>query len=554
MSNLLHDTDPGTLVNGQTWALGANEKTYEAINFQPESDDSKLSYTPARMHKPVFNDYAVNEFKIAAYCPDWSQYDDRYTNDDPYSENTGYEVGGRGFDYTRLNGAPVDTLIVSFLGIVGDNGEFGPRINSSAVDFGLMPSTSSSDIEANKGKATFTDGWGDVKTAVNCGFDAANTYNTPASEFFNQDDAKGLLGAVRNICNANPNLQVSLSVGGWTMSEAFHWIASDPIQRTRLADSIKDIFERFSMFTAIDIDWEYPGVAGNTGNTFDDTDGGNYALMIQEIKTKLDTLDREVKISVALNAKPESIDKANVPGLIEAGVTGLNVMTYDLFGTPWATQLNHHTNLYSAGDSKDSVDAAVTHLIETVGVAPSMISIGVACYTRNAKGATIESISPLQGTYNRDGSTVLGSFESGEIEYPDLMVNYVDYENQQCRNGYEMYYDESAQASFLYNPTSQVFISLDTPDSAHKKAEYVREKGLGGVIMWTIDGDGGLLVNALREGFGCQATNTVVDMTPFYFNSTATSLGATAEATTTASSNPLCALLRRIAAFLGLTI
>jgi GH18 family chitinase len=30
---------------------------------------------------------------------------------------------------------------------------------------------------------------------------------------------------------------------------------------------------------------------------------------------------------------------------MNAGLYGINVMTYDFFGTPWAESITHHTNL-----------------------------------------------------------------------------------------------------------------------------------------------------------------------------------------------------------------
>lgn len=48
------------------------------------------------------------------------------------------------------------------------------------------------------------------------------------------------------------------------------------------------------------------------------------------------------------------------------------------------------------------------------------------------------------------------------------------------------------------------------------KAEYAKDKGLGGIFSWSGDQDNGLLANAAREGAGYLANEEVIDMGPLY--------------------------------------
>lgn len=75
-----------------------------------------------------------------------------------------------------------------------------------------------------------------------------------------------------------------------------------------------------------------------------------------------------------------------------------------------------------------------------------------------------------------------------------------------------------ADADFLYNPQSKLFMSLDTPRSVKAKGEYAAKHNLGGLFTWTIDQDNGVLLNAAREGLGYEVQTQVVDMAPFYFS------------------------------------
>ena len=60
------------------------ETSNAADGFNPAIDDSKLSYTSARVAKPVYNQYKADASKpkVFGYYTDWSQYDSRLQGDD----------------------------------------------------------------------------------------------------------------------------------------------------------------------------------------------------------------------------------------------------------------------------------------------------------------------------------------------------------------------------------------------------------------------------------------------------------------------------------------
>jgi chitinase len=61
--------------------------------------------------------------------------------------------------------------------------------------------------------------------------------------------------------------------------------------------------------------------------------------------------------------------------------------------------------------------------------------------------------------------------------------------NYTSANGYSYYWDEEAQAPYLYNPARQSYITYDNERSAAAKARYVREKGLNGIMFWELRQD-----------------------------------------------------------------
>ena len=64
------------------------------------------------------------------------------------------------------------------------------------------------------------------------------------------------------------------------------------------------------------------------------------------------------------------------------------------------------------------------------------------------------------------------------------------------------YWDEAAQAPYLWNADSTTFISYDDPESLRAKAAFVKEKGLGGMMWWEHGGDyNNELLTAVYEAF-----------------------------------------------------
>ena len=455
----------------------------------------KYSYTSTRVAKRVYNTYGKtqNNTQVFGYYTDWSQYDGRLDG------NFTNSAAGRGTDLMLLNAFAYDRLIIGFAGIVGDKGEKQYTIDQAAVDFGKKTN-----------EMTFVDPWGDVASYRNVGFSGwvSNDYQ----DLFNQSKAQGILGGLAKLKAKNPNLKMSFSLGGWTMSNAFHEATADATKRQTLIESIAYVFDRFPMFTEVDLDWEYPGMPG-AGNPHGPQDAANFQALVRGIKQRLPN----VRISIAAGASMDAMVAADMPGMIAAGVEGVNLMTYDFFGTPWAPRLAHHTNLYDYQDSDFSIDKSVKYLL-SVGVASRNIFVGYAAYSRSARNAVVDSWSPLVGTYNPGSGTTTGTYESGASEFFDILYNYLDLENQRAINGFNVYTDEVANADYLYNPETGLFLSIDTPRSVREKGQYVLDNNLGGLFTWTIDMDNGVLLNAAREGLGAVATQEVVDMEPFYFS------------------------------------
>jgi chitinase len=58
--------------------------------------------------------------------------------------------------------------------------------------------------------------------------------------------------------------------------------------------------------------------------------------------------------------------------------------------------------------------------------------------------------------------------------------------------------DDANGAVWKYDGTT--FWSYDDPQLIQAKGQYVKSGGLGGLMMWSLDGDDGSLVTAMQTG------------------------------------------------------
>ncbi|MCC8461692.1 MAG: hypothetical protein LN546_00515 [Rickettsia endosymbiont of Ecitomorpha arachnoides] len=494
------EPEPGTSKLVQKDDL--TEQTYKLTGFNPKSETINFSYTSGRVLKDVYNKYESDkEFEVGGYYTAWSQFDIRLQ--DP----TAINGAGRGVDIKKHYNHNFDKLVLGFPAINGDKGEKEAIIKLSVDQLGLQ-----------KFEMTTVGNWDMLAAYVNCGFPAYAGEDYP--NLYTQQKAQGALGAFHNLKKASPEgTKFALSVGGWTMSEAFHEMAKSPAARKIFNDSIVKFIEKFPMYKQIDVDWEYPGAAGN-GNPHGPEDGGNYTLLVKELRETLNAKGHtDVVIAIAAAADPAKLALSNIKDLVDAGVTQIHLMTYDLFGGTYGEgKLAHHTNLYSRdGDNKEwSINQSVKYLTEELKIPAKCVHIGYAGYSRSAREVEIESVSPLKGTYKVDPQ-IVGTFENGVTEQNDVYFNYFDPSTGKGKNGFILYTDTVANADFLYNPTSKVFMSIDTPRTIKAKAEYAKKHGLGGIFTWTVDQDNGALSNAAHEGLGHKCVKQNIDMSTFYF-------------------------------------
>lgn len=292
--------------------------------------------------------------------------------------------------------------------------------------------------------------------------------------------AVDFLAGLRALKARNPRLEILVSVGGWG-ADGFSDAALDDASRSRFAQSAAELLARNEL-DGIDLDWEYPGLAGpGIGHRVEDR--RNFTLLLRALRRRLDALGAEhggkhYRISAAL-ADGEFV--ANIElDRIHGFMDWINLMTYDFHNSLTPTT-GHHAALSASATSaagERSVERAVAQFL-AAGVPPRKLIVGVPFYGRAFAGVRAKDHG-LDQPYDR---------YDGDYAWPRLEAEFIG------RDGFVRYRDASAQAPYLWNEQSRTFISYDDPQSLAAKARFVRAQGLGGMMYWeqSQDPDGELL-------------------------------------------------------------
>ncbi|WP_230408918.1 glycosyl hydrolase family 18 protein [Zooshikella harenae] len=322
------------------------------------------------------------------------------------------------------------------------------------------------------------------------------------------DPIRGNFGQLIKLKKENPHLTILPSIGGWTLSDPFYYLAKDPQKRSIFIQSAIKFLKTYPFFDGIDVDWEFPGIPGANPNLGSPEDKIAFTTLMQELREALDSLSQETgkhyQLTAATSAGPSkinNIDYAQVSNYVDY----IFAMTYDFYGA-WDSVLGLHTGLYAASHEKIPAFNAhdgVQNMIKA-GLPASKVVLGAAMYGRGWTG-----IQGGQTHYPWDGENgkpIQGSWQPGVIDYKHIVNKYLGGTNGQGINGFKYYYDETAQAPYLWNPNKGELVTFDNPRSVKAKGQYVLNNDLAGMFTWEIDADNGDIIDAIHKGMNA-ATN-----------------------------------------------
>lgn len=293
----------------------------------------------------------------------------------------------------------------------------------------------------------------------------------------------------------DPDLKVDISVGGWAAG-GFSEAASTATGRKLFADSAARMLVAHDA-DGLDIDWEYPG-HGESGIASSPDDRRDFTLLLKAVRSSLDAIGAEhhrhytLSIAVADGPFVNGVDLAAANRYVD----WFNMMTYD-FCNSMTPDTCHHTGLHASrlapADARTTARAVRQFL--AAGVPAHKLVIGAAFYARVFGG-----VDPVHaGLYQPYGIFI------GEIPWPRLKTDFMD------KQGFTRHWDARADAAWLWNAKTHVFITYDDPESIAAKAAFVKAQHLGGIMYWeqTLDTTGALL-DAIWRGLQRSAPASLV--------------------------------------------
>lgn len=267
------------------------------------------------------------------------------------------------------------------------------------------------------------------------------------------------IGLLERFREWKPEIRIVLSVGGWGAG-GFSKMAMTEAGRDRFAASCAEAVERLKL-DGIDIDWEYP-CSDQAEIDADPADRENFTLLLAALRERLG----KKSLSIAAGAGEYFIRNTQMERVAQI-VDYVQIMTYDMRGG-FSHVAGHHAAL-SAGEGDESGlnTKEMVSLFHKAGVPLEKLVVGAAFYSRRWTGVENRNHGLLQEAK---------SVGMSGPAYSDITQAFLE------AGGFTKYWDEKAQAAYLWNGSD--FISYESPEAVARKAAFVKEAGLLGIMYW----------------------------------------------------------------------
>ncbi len=295
----------------------------------------------------------------------------------------------------------------------------------------------------------------------------------------------GTFNQLRKLKLKFPDLRVLISIGGWDGSGQFSDAALTDASRQNFVSSCLKLYlqDYPGIFDGFDLDWEFPVSGGKQPGR--PADRHNFTLLLAEFRKQLDAQGSQDRKQYLLTmAAPAGDYASNHYELdqIPAYLDWINLMTYDMHGS-WDSATNFNAPLYGAsGDpikNDVTVDSSVSLYLQA-GIPPEKLNMGVPFY-----GIV------WQGVPDQENGLYQTATSSASVDYTTIKNTYLPASTR--------YWQAEAQNAWLYDPKTGVMVAYDDPQSVGLKADYVKARNLGGLMIWELSQDGGELFQAIYD-------------------------------------------------------
>jgi len=273
--------------------------------------------------------------------------------------------------------------------------------------------------------------------------------------------------------------KVFLAIGGWNDSAGSKY--SDMVMsKSKRAAFIKHVvpfLEKYK-FDGLDLDWEYPQCWQGNCKRGKKGEKKAFADWCQELKAAFKP--KGLMLSAAVSASKTIIDAGYDVPRIGRSLDILNLMTYDFHGS-WDKKTGHNAPMfYCEGDDIDffNTDSAVNYWIKS-GFPARKIMLGLPIYGR--------SFTLNDPKNNGIGAPARDGGQAGKWTRAKGFLGYYEICLYLKQGWTKVKGADCTVGPYAYKGNQ--WVGYDDIDAVKFKMNYVKEKGLGGGMVWDVTMD-----------------------------------------------------------------
>lgn len=305
-----------------------------------------------------------------------------------------------------------------------------------------------------------------------------------------------------------PNVTVLVSTGGWAASQSLWLVTDNEANMNKFADSAVEFIRKYG-FDGIDIDFEYPSETSQSGNPADfgisETRrkgiGDRYTQFMKIMGEKLAAASKQdgkyYWLTSAVTASSWVLGGQTNSKFLDY-LDFVSVMSYDYHGG-WNQFVENQANIYA-----DPADTETSSLeIPTLGFDWSMnyyrgavqsekILMGVPFYTRgwtNVQGGQNGLHGSSKTPATGDENIWCDLDENGNEIAAGANPLWHVLNLMEKDSNYKKYWDPVGCVPHIWNETNKTFLTFEDEQSIQERINVVKEKNLGGVLIWVMHGD-----------------------------------------------------------------